>query len=234
MPAIGSSGNLHTSMGLGAEIATGIEPAAFRAALHNKDPNLNGSQIAVVRFKPGTPLTAGLASLRTIAHDADHIMAADPNGGGAAYVVVGPQRPAEIVIFQSTGATPALLAIGLAVGAVAALALALTSSVRRRRRDLALLKTLGFERRQLASTIAWQASTIAAVDIVFGVPLGVALGRWLWTLFAHQIGVVPQPSVPVVQIVLIATAAVVLANLVSAIPGRLAARTPAALVLRSE
>jgi hypothetical protein len=234
MPAIGNSGTLHTSMGLGAEIATGIEPKAFRAALHNRDPNLNGSEILVIRFTSGTSMAAGLASLRAIAQDAGHVMAADPNGGGATYVVVGPQRPAEIVIFQSTGATPALLALGLAAGAVAALALALTSSVRRRRRELALLKTLGFERRQLASAIAWQASTIAAVGVVFGVPLGIALGRWLWSLFATQIGAVPEPSVPVLQIVLIAVAAVVLANAVAALPGRLAARTPAAFVLRSE
>ena len=43
---------------------------------------------------------------------------------------------------------PAILSGGLAAGAVAALGLTLIASVRRRRRDFALLKTLGFTRRQ--------------------------------------------------------------------------------------
>jgi putative ABC transport system permease protein len=61
------------------------------------------------------------------------------------------------------GATPVLLAAGLAAGAVAALGLTLTASVRRRRRDLALLKALGFTRRQLAACVAWQPTVAAAL-----------------------------------------------------------------------
>ena len=55
---------------------------------------------------------------------------------------------------RSTGSIPRLLALGLAVGALTALGLTLAASVRRRRRDLALLKTLGFIRRQLLATVA--------------------------------------------------------------------------------
>ncbi|HUD68626.1 MAG TPA: ABC transporter permease [Acidimicrobiales bacterium] len=234
MPAIGNSGNLHTSMGIGAEIGSDIEPKAFKAALTQPDPNLNGPTMYVVRLKPGVAASVGLSSLRRIAKDASRVMAADANAGGQSYSVIGDQRPAEIAIYQSTGSTPAVLALGLAVGAVAALGLALASSVRRRRRDLALLKTLGFRRRQLAATIAWQASTVAVVGSIFGVPLGIALGRWLWTLFAQQISAVPEPTVPVAQVVVIVAFAIVLANVVAAVPGRIAARTPAALVLRSE
>ena len=64
--------------------------------------------------------------------------------------------PAEIVNYRSMGTTPAFLGGGLAAGAVVALGLTLIASVRRRRRDLALLKTLGFTRRQLAAAVAWQ------------------------------------------------------------------------------
>jgi ABC-type lipoprotein release transport system permease subunit len=148
--------------------------------------------------------------------------------------VLGVQRPAEIVNYQSTGATPDILATGLAVGAVVALGLTLATSVRRRRRDFALLKTLGFTRHQLAVTVAWQASVAALVGIVVGVPLGIALGRWLWDLFARAIYAVPEPSVPIVQVLVVALAALVLANLVAAVPGRMAARTRTALVLRAE
>ena len=80
---------------------------------------------------------------------------------------------------------PAILAGGLAAGAVAGLGLTLVASVRRRRRDFALLKTLGFTRRQLAGAVAWQSTVIAAAGLVIGVPLGIAAGRWLWLAFAR-------------------------------------------------
>jgi hypothetical protein len=66
------------------------------------------------------------------------------------------------------------------------------------------------------------------------VPLGIAAGRWLWLLFARQLSAVPDPVIPAASIGLAALAALILANLVAAIPGRSAARTRAALVLRSE
>ena len=131
------------------------------------------------------------------------------------------------------GSTPVVLASGLAAGAVVALALALTGTVRARRRDLALLKTLGFTRRQLAVTLTWQASATAVVGIVVGVPLGIAAGRQLWLLFARNIDVVPQPSVPL-SVLFVALAALLLANLVAAVPGQIAAATPAATILRQD
>ena len=108
------------------------------------------------------------------------------------------------------------------------------ASVRRRRRDLALLKTLGFTQRQLVAAVAWQASVAAVIGIVIGVPLGIVVGRWLWTLFARQIYAVPQPSVPVLSVLLVALGALVLANIVAAWPGLVAARTPTALLLRAD
>jgi hypothetical protein len=231
MPAIGSSGTLHPSMGTGAVIAKGIEPPALEKALESPDPNLNGPTIVLVRLRPHT---AGLAAMQQVALDADRIMAADPQGVGDTYSVLGPQRPAEIVNYQYSGGTPALLAVGLAAGAVAALGLTLAASVRRRRRDLAVLKTLGFTRRQLAVTISWQASVSAVVGIVIGLPVGLALGRWLWDLFARDIYAVPRPTVPAAELVLVSVAAFVLANAVAAWPGRMAASTPTAVALRSE
>ncbi|MFZ0162120.1 MAG: FtsX-like permease family protein, partial [Trebonia sp.] len=115
-----------------------------------------------------------------------------------------------------------------------ALFLTLFASVRRRRQDLAVLKTIGFTRRQLAATVAWQATVAAIVGSAVGIPLGIALGRWLWTAFARQIYAVPQPAVPVLSIVLLPLCALALVNLAAALPGRSAARTPAALALRAE
>ena len=147
--------------------------------------------------------------------------------------MLGVQHPAEIVNYQSTGGTPVVLAAGLALGATVALALTLVASVRRRRRDLAMLKTLGFTARQLAATVAWQASVIAVIAAAVGVPVGIAAGRQLWTLFARNINAVPEPTVPA-SVILVAAGVFILANLVAFIPARIAARTPAALVLRTE
>jgi len=82
--------------------------------------------------------------------------------------------------------------------------------------------------------VAWQATVIAVIGVVAGIPLGIALGRWLWIIFAHEIYAVPLATVPVLPLVLVGLGALVLANAVAALPGRYAARTPTALVLRAE
>jgi len=234
MPAIGVSGHLHTSLGTGALLPTGLEPAAFKQALRQPDPNLDGPAMVVVRLKSGVSPAAGRTSLQRIVTTADKVMAADPNGQGDTYELLSVQRPAEIVNYQSTGATPALLALGLAAGALVALGLTLAASVRRRRRDLALFKTFGFTQRQLAAAVAWQASVVAVIGIVVGVPVGIIAGRWLWILFANAIDAVPSPSVSVVDVLGVALGTLVLANLAAVVPSRMAARTPTALVLRAE
>jgi hypothetical protein len=234
LPAVGNSEDLHTSMGTGALVPLSIEPPAFRKALTSADPNANGPDMIAVQLSKTVPRAAGLVSLQAIANAATRIMASDPLEAGNTYVVVAVQQPAEIVNYSSTGATPIVLASGLAAGAGVALGLTLVASVRRRRRDLALLKTLGFTRNQLAATVVWQASVAAVIGVIIGVPVGIALGRWLWDLFARAIFAVPDPTVPVLEIVLVAVGALVLANVVAAVPGRMAARTRTALLLRTE
>jgi FtsX-like permease family/MacB-like periplasmic core domain len=234
LPAVGNSGTLHTSMGTGALLPTSVEPAAFQKALTSPDPNENGPDMIAVQLRKSVASGVGRASVQAIAIAATKIMSADPSEAGDTYQVLTVQQPAEIVNYSSTGATPVILASGLAAGAGVALGLTLVASVRRRRRDLALLRTLGFTRKQLAATVAWQASVAAVIGVIIGVPAGIALGRWLWDLFARAIFAVPSPTVPVLEIVLVAVGAVVLANIVAAVPGRMAARTRTALLLRSE
>ncbi len=230
LPAIGISQGLHTSMGTGAYAANG--------PLSNNAPAAcNGPTMILVRLRAGVPAAAGEASLERIANRSNRAFDAfGPTSAcaGQFVSVVGPQRPAEIVNYQSMGDTPAYLAIGLAAGAVAALGVTLTASVRRRRRDLALFKTLGFVRRQLMGAVAWQSTVAVGIGTVIGVPLGIIAGRLLWNLFARAIDVVPAPSVPAPDIGLIVVGSLVLANLVAALPARLAARTPTALLLRAE
>jgi ABC-type antimicrobial peptide transport system permease subunit len=224
LPSIGVAGSSHLEMGTGALLSYTLIPPKARNVFDVQDP---GPNAVLVRFKKGANPATATASL-------DSIVRKNPQIQGDGGSVEGVERPAEILNYRTLGTTPTLLGVALAAGAVIALGLTLVSSVRRRRTDLALLKSLGFTRRQLASAIAWQASVAVGIGCVIGIPLGIALGRFLWDLFVRQINAVPDPTIPTASIVLIGVGAVLLANLVAAVPGRIAARTPTAQLLRSE
>jgi hypothetical protein len=234
LPAIGGTLTLHTSMGVGAVIPLSIEPPAFMKFLHSKNETLDGHSIEFVRLRPDAPTSLALASLRKIARIGQHEIDQTPEGGGSNVNVQSVLFPAEIENYRSIGIIPDLLALALALGAVVALGLTLVASVHRRRRDLALLRTLGFTNRQLLSAVAWQASVAGAIGAIFGIPLGIVAGRWLWTLFANNIYAVPHPTVPFISLIIVTLSALVLANVVAALPGRTAARTSAAQVMRGE
>ena len=129
---------------------------------------------------------------------------------------------------------PALLAGGLAAGAVAALTLTLLTAVRRRRRDFALLKALGCTRRQLASVLAWQSSVSVAFGMVAGISLGILFGRAMWDLFAHELFALPKSTIPALDIGLVALGTLVWANVIAAIPGRRGANTKTSVILNAE
>jgi hypothetical protein len=234
LPAIGGTLTLHTSMGVGAMIPLSVEPPAFMKFLHSKYEVLNGHSVVFVRLRSGAPTSLAVASLRTIARIDQKAIDATPDGGGSSESVQSVLYPAEIENYRTIGVIPDLLALALAMGAVVALGLTLIASVHRRRRDLALLRTLGFTGRQLLSAVAWQASVAGVIGAIFGIPLGILLGRSLWILFANNIYAVPRPTVPFVSLILVALSAMVLANVVAALPGRSAARTSAAQVMRGE
>ena len=98
---------------------------------------------------------------------------------------------------------PLVLAGLAAVLGTAAVGSTMTIFVRRRRRDLAILKTLGFRRRQVAATVAWQAASFMLAALALGLPLGVAAGRWAWDLAATQLQSAAPPAVPVPAIALV-------------------------------
>jgi hypothetical protein len=224
MPTLGQSEELHPTMGTGALVDYELIPSTTR----NPDASNAFDPSAVfVRIRSTTSPAAALTSLRRIATSLGSRI-------GGPVSVVSVERPAEIVNYRSMGSTPALLGAALAAGAAAGLALTLLTSVRRRRHDLALLKTLGFTRRQLAATVAWQSTVAVVIGTVIGIPIGLLVGRSLWDQFARELHVVAQPTIPAFTVVSVAVGAVVLANLVAAIPGRQAANTETAVLLRAE
>lgn len=224
MPTMGGTGALHLEMGSGAVVATSLIPAFQRNPFN--DPE-TGPNAYLVDVRAGVNASAAWRSLQKMT-------APLSNAYNFGVVVQSVLHPAEIVDYRSVGTTPAILGASLGAGALTALGLTLLASVRSRRRDLAVLKTLGFTRSQLGAVVAWQANVAVAIGTLVGIPLGIAVGRTLWDLFAHEINAVPSPTVPVVAIALIAIGAIALANIVAAVPGHIAAQTPAALRLRTE
>jgi FtsX-like permease family len=181
-----------------------------------------GGSPFLVRFAPGVSRDAGLAAV-----------ANDIKGLPNPYVNAA-ERPASVVSLAGIAGLPVALSGLLALMAAGTLAHTLASSTRRRRRDLAILKTIGFIRWQVRYAVAWQATAIAGIALLIGLPAGVAGGRWAWRYLATQLAVLPEPAVPLTPVVIAIPAALVLANLIATAPGQAAARTQPATILRTE
>jgi hypothetical protein len=141
--------------------------------------------------------------------------------------------PPEVRDLSGVSGLPLILAFVLMLLACGIIAHTLLTSVRRRRRDLAILKTVGFVTSQVRATVAWQATALACAGLIVGVPLGLLAGRWAWILFASQVAIVPAPVISPLTLLAI-PAVLLLANAIAAIPARSAARTQPAVILRSE
>ena len=142
--------------------------------------------------------------------------------------------PLEVKRLDQLDDLPWILGGVLALIGVLGVGYALVTAVRRRARDLAVLKTMGFRRRQVIATVAMQATVFALIGLVVGIPLGVVVGRLVWRQVADGAGLVADTTLPVLGIVGIAAATFLVVNVIAVIPARTAARTRPATVLRSE
>ena len=106
-----------------------------------------------------------------------------------------PHPPTDLVNFGEAVNFPLIFGLIVVLFGVATLLHMLLSSLNRRRQEMGLLKSLGFVRRQIALSVSWQTTTVAAIGIVLGVPLGIAAGRLVWNAFASNLGVVAVPVV---------------------------------------
>ncbi len=144
------------------------------------------------------------------------------------------QTPFDVSNYARIESVPKILAVVLAVLGVGVLAQLMVVWVRRRRREIAILKTMGFVRRQVLALIAWQAGTFAVLSLVIGIPLGIIVGRGAWTLFANELGIGASSVVPSVPIVLCVPAVLLISMAVAVGPAWVASRVRPATVFRSE
>ena len=192
------------------------------------------------------PPSPGQAQCRTaVTHSAELVLVrAAPGPAGAAALArhvaknqdnaTKPTAPAALVNFGASAAFPLLLGGVVAVCGLAALAHLLVVSVTRRRTETGLLRALGMVRRQLATIVFWQATTVAVIAIAAGIPLGIAAGRAIWRAFAISLGVVPVPVVQAWLIVALAAGALLAANALAAVPAMSTARSRPGQLLRTE
>ena len=175
---------------------------------------------ALIKFAPGVNKRAKIAALKKQFHDT--------------YDVILPAKPSDLVNFGKVQNLPVLLAGLLAALAAATLAHTLITAIRRRRRDLAILKLLGFVPRQVRSAVAWQATTFVATALLIGLPIGIVVGRIVFAAFERQLGTLVEPVTPWVPILLIIPAAIALSNVIAALPAAIAGRMKPAPALRAE
>ncbi len=217
-PAFGRGSFSSTGLGVGAAVTT--------EALATTTAGPGSYNFVLFRYRSGADATS-TSALLTAAFDS----AGCPVGQCGFFRT---RRPAQVNDYARVRGTPVALAALLAVLGAAAVAHAVVTSVRRRRTDLAVLKSLGFVGRQVSATIAWQATTLAVVAVAVGLPLGLVAGRQLWVLFARQLGIATGAANPWFTLALIPVLSLALVNLVAIPPALAAARVRPAAALRAE
>jgi putative ABC transport system permease protein len=225
-PDFGQGGFTSTDLGQGAQTTAGVLQSE---AQPGAPPGLTppGYEFVLLSFTPGPRRAANIAGFQ-------RSMAAFCQTVPQSTCVLTGQRPNGVTNYASIDRTPSVLAALLAVIGVAVLAQFIVVSGRLRRRDFAILKTLGLFRRQVSAITAWQVSTLAGLALLAGLPLGVAAGRWSWALFARGPGIPDAAITPVWPVLLIVPAVIVIANAAAFWPARASARLSPAEVLRAE
>jgi ABC-type lipoprotein release transport system permease subunit len=176
-------------------------------------------RLAVLRFAPGSSRTSTVRHLRAT----------------FGRILLTEGHDVDVENLNRVRQLPLLLALLLAVIGVGSLAHTLLTSVRRKHRELAVLKTLGFVRRQVAAAVAFYAIALVVVGTVVGVPLGVALGRSAWAIVARQaVGTEPAPIVPIAAVSFVVVGALLITNLLAAWPAWSAGRVRPAAAFRVE
>jgi ABC-type lipoprotein release transport system permease subunit len=217
------------NLGAGSFSPTNLgEGAAMTVDGLDVGPNEGGGRYSVVliRMRPGADLVAAQRRIGTVLRPMELC-------GGDRDCVQRASRPGDVRNYTRVRGTGVVLSAALAVIALGFLVHVLVSSVRRRRGDLAVFKTLGFARRQVAATSVWQAATMAALALLIGIPVGLAVSTLVWRGFAEALGIAPDGVIPGVAFLAIPVV-LALAAVVALVPAFLAARTHPATVLRSE
>jgi hypothetical protein len=179
---------------------------------------------AVIALRPGADVAGVATRLDATVRAATH----------ARGVVFTPPESLPVQQLEDVSVLPLALGGFLALLAAGAVGQALALAVRRRRRELAVLRTLGLTGRQTRLVVMTQASVLALVGLALGIPLGLAVGRAIWRVVADFTPLAYYPPLSVWALALIAPVTLLAANLLAIWPGYRAARLRPGRILRGE
>lgn len=172
-------------------------------------------------------------ALLDLAEDANSApLAARVTEAGREYIE--PFAAPKIENLDSVGALPSLLIAFLTLLVVAAVGHSLIVSVGARRREFAILRSLGFLTSQTRAAVFWQATVTVLGGLIGGVFIGAIVGRQAWRIVADNVGILNRPTIPIGVVLGLVGATFVLANLLAILPARRAVRLRTAAILRTE
>ncbi len=175
-------------------------------------------QFVLVTARPGTSEARLLGDLR----------------GGFGATASGPVLPEDVANLDRIAAAPTVWAIVIGALALLALALALTTLITRRRRDLGVIRVLGFTRSQIVATTMSVGVWIIAPAALVGVPLGLIATRWGWRAIAGWLGVESPSGMPIMPSIGVVVVVTLFAVLVALIPGLRVSGRATSIDLHSE
>ena len=144
-----------------------------------------------------------------------------------------PARPAAVANVAELGGIPQMLALVLAAIGAIAVAHAVVLAVRRRRREIAVLAAMGMTASQRAWIVLTMAVTMVVIGLAVGIPVGIVLGTYVWNLMANGLRVEWAATVPMLELIVVTTAAIALTLGVALLPARAASRLRPARILRT-
>jgi putative ABC transport system permease protein len=142
-------------------------------------------------------------------------------------------RPQDLVDLSRGNGLLGTLALMLAVLAFLMLVHVLATAVQSRRRDFAVLRTLGMRRAQVWATVGWHTATLVVIALLVGIPAGLLAGRATWSAFATRLGVLSEPITPIGPVVLAVAGGLVVGLLAAIGPAWVASRSNLAEALHS-
>ena len=193
--------------------------AGLRTALGPEGTDI--TDYALIRWRNGV---GGAAASERLSRLAD----------GQSVYAMPAELPSSVVELGKLRSLPIALTIFFALLAIATVGHTLVTTVRRRRYDLAILRSIGFTRRQSRLAITWQATLLTIVGLVVGIPLGIVCGRLVWRWLADSFPVAYVPPLALAAMLIVIPIAIVLASVLAAPPAHAATRIRPAQALRTE
>ena len=186
------------------------------ATLTRLDPNT--SPYLITETARAIPPTAAIGGLL------------DLSGG----FVTQPSPPPDVQGLILISDTPWVIAVIIALLGSAAFAHSSFTDVRRHRRQFGVVRALGFTRVEVLFAVISRAVSIGLAACVIGIPAGVVIGHFVWSVVDHGVGLASTPLVPVAPVLLSAIAVLTTAAALALWPGWHAGHERVVDALRAE